>query len=822
MKTMRGSFRIRARDEAQENTGMRRTMILTTMIGAASLSAIAETPDRQIDPSPEATVTVQPIPLNAPARFVDGSAQEEKFELGHPPLHLIPAMPLPEPTAQQRLNDAPMGVPVSHDGATNELIEYPMYIPFGPDKGDHGGYTAPYGHLDHEAFNTLGFGTMTEVANDGVDPWRRNVKIVMRFLDSGGTSRFFVCSGTMADPETVLTAGHCVYAHTPNGLDINDWAEEFWIYPGWDGNGITGDEAQIIQTHGIGHGTIAGAFTGWTDDANFKWDMGLIRITRAVGHLTGWYGYAWGQSCDTIMGRSYNLGSYPAEGCGSPGLHNGADQYYWFGGYDDCNDDDQQLFFNTTPGCFTAQWGGMSGGGSYYFNDNDVRVVHAVVSNSNNATFANHTRMWTNFKDFMLDFENTSRGTNLDLQMLRVRYVESSVTAGDTIEGDDYAVPNPTNNDPASASYSVSHYLSTNANISTADTLIGTESYTLDYAPVQNANVNNTGVNYTIPLDTPSGTYYVGAILNTTDANTGNNDGDQWDCQEIQVFGVADIDPSSIATNGSSGFLGETVNVTFDIDNLGGDLSNALSVEVYASTNTTITTFDTLLGSFSYTGLSGGGSTTRNVTVTLPASVGVGTRYIGIIATSSDDVNSTNNTIASSAYTVNARADMAGRTVDAEDGSHSRGMVMPVDYSFTNIGLGASGPVSMEVRASTNTFISTSDELLGTINFGSVAPGAIVSGTANVTVPFGITLGDYYIGIIVDPGDFENVTTNNTAHDPAQVTIVDCPADLNNDGSLDFFDMNVLLQNDVDYNGDTSFDFFDISAFLQDLQMGCP
>jgi hypothetical protein len=797
-------------------------MIVATAVGAASLGVSAETPQRQIDPSPDGVISAAPIALEKAPRFVDGSAHEEKFELGHPPLHLIPAMPLPEPTAQQRMNDAPMGVPVSHDGATGEITAYPMYIPYGPDKGDHDGYTAPFGQLDHEAFNTLGFGTMTEVGNDGSDPWRRNVKIVMRFVDSGGNNRFFVCSGTMADAETVLTAGHCVYAHSPNGININDWAEEFWIYPGWDGNGITADTARIIQTHGIGHGTGAGAFTGWTVDANFKWDMGLIRINRAVGHLTGWYGYAWGQSCDTIMGRNYNLGSYPAEGCGTAGLHNGADQYYWFGSYDDCNDDDQQLYFNTTPGCFTAQWGGMSGGGSYYFNDNDTRVVHAVVSNSNNATFANHTRMWTNFKDYMLDFENGSRGSSFDLQMLRARYVESSVTAGDTIEGDDYVVPNPTNADPGSATYSVSHYLSTNADISTFDTLIGTESYTYDYAPVQTVNVNTTGIQYTIPYDTPSGTYYVGAILNTTDANTGNNDGDQWDCQEIQVFGVADIDPVNVLPSSSSAFLSESINVTFNVDNIGGDPSNTVNVQVYASTNTTITTFDTLLGTFNYSGLSGGGSLNRTVNVTIPSSVGVGTRYIGVIATSSDDVDTANNTAASTAITVNGRADMVGRSVDAEDGQHSLGSLMPVDFSFANLGLGASGSVSLEIRASTNTTITASDRLLRTINYGSISAGGVINGSTSVTVPLDMPLGNYYIGIIVDPGNFENVTNNNTAFDSVRVTFVDCPADLNNDGDLDFFDINFLLQNDVDYNGDTTFDFFDISAFLQDLQMGCP
>ncbi len=55
-----------------------------------------------------------------------------------------------------------------------------------------------------------------------------------------------------------------------------------------------------------------------------------------------------------------------------------------------------------------------------------------------------------------------------------------------------------------------------------------------------------------------------------------------------------------------------------------------------------------------------------------------------------------------------------------------------------------------------------------------------------------------------------------------------CPADLNGDGALDFFDVSAFLQalannNPIaDFNGDGMFDFFDVSSFLQQLQAGCP
>ncbi|MEX0875916.1 MAG: matrixin family metalloprotease [Phycisphaerales bacterium] len=57
---------------------------------------------------------------------------------------------------------------------------------------------------------------------------------------------------------------------------------------------------------------------------------------------------------------------------------------------------------------------------------------------------------------------------------------------------------------------------------------------------------------------------------------------------------------------------------------------------------------------------------------------------------------------------------------------------------------------------------------------------------------------------------------------------VECPADLNEDGNLDFFDVSQFLsafsgmQPDGDFNNDGNWDFFDISGFLNAFSNGCP
>ena len=55
-----------------------------------------------------------------------------------------------------------------------------------------------------------------------------------------------------------------------------------------------------------------------------------------------------------------------------------------------------------------------------------------------------------------------------------------------------------------------------------------------------------------------------------------------------------------------------------------------------------------------------------------------------------------------------------------------------------------------------------------------------------------------------------------------------CPADINGDGQLTFFDVSAFLQAygdadpDADFNGDGMFNFFDVTAFIVSFNAGCP
>jgi FG-GAP repeat protein len=82
-------------------------------------------------------------------------------------------------------------------------------------------------------------------------------------------------------------------------------------------------------------------------------------------------------------------------------------------------------------------------------------------------------------------------------------------------------------------------------------------------------------------------------------------------------------------------------------------------------------------------------------------------------------------------------------------------------------------------------------------------------------------LGESHPTISISGSDF-------TVHNLDLWTLAPCPADLNGDGVLDFFDVQAFLgafaASDpvADFNGDGIFDFFDIQEFLNLYSAGCP
>lgn len=89
------------------------------------------------------------------------------------------------------------------------------------------------------------------------------------------------CTGFMIGPDTVATAGHCVYDyHNRRGW----WSlSQTRVYPAYNG---------YTNTAPFGSCSVRNLYTvrGWVDTGNWDYDYGAIKLNCTIGNRTGWYG----------------------------------------------------------------------------------------------------------------------------------------------------------------------------------------------------------------------------------------------------------------------------------------------------------------------------------------------------------------------------------------------------------------------------------------------------------------------------------------------------------------------------------------------------
>jgi hypothetical protein len=473
-------------------------------------------------------------------QFVPGSQASEgplRYEIAPRPAFAQPATP--------EFSDRPHTGPVmavSKDLVTGLETYHPMPVgPFAPSGRVTG---RQIGEEVRESVSRS-MNQLSAVSSQAF-PWSTHVR--MWFNDSTGSG--FVCSGTMIDAKHYLSAGHCVHEGSGGAFMTNIVAS-----PAWDGD----DDA-----FGSANGVNVVTWSSWSASGSYDGDQAVVRLDRPFGFLTGWLGYAYNDSNSWWGSTTFHDTGYPG-GTSWPGAPN--QLYYGFGTWD------QVGTYVVEADCppWTFWFGGMSGGGVYWIDgasgnryasgDNS----HGWGKASNITTRAGICRMTSGKFDY---YQNTyipaGYGSGQeDLVPLDVNadMGGASVISGQPLAAMDYLVANSSLFNPASMSVPVDTYLSTNDNISTADTLIQSHSFTWDFAAKSSVRVTY-GTPPTIPVGTSAGTYWVGVILDVVDADTANNDTDGWDAAEISV-----VDPPPYWPNlpGSFRAVSGGVNIHFDL-----------------------------------------------------------------------------------------------------------------------------------------------------------------------------------------------------------------------------------------------------------------
>jgi V8-like Glu-specific endopeptidase len=125
-------------------------------------------------------------------------------------------------------------------------------------------------------------------------PWRA----ICSLLIKAKTGKYYIGTGWMVGPGTVITAGHCVYMHDQGG-----WAEWIDVMPGRNAS---------LKPYGTIRSSNLRSTTGWTNSKNRNNDYGAIILNTKIGNTVGYFGYA-NKSDSFIKSKTLNLSGYPGD-----------------------------------------------------------------------------------------------------------------------------------------------------------------------------------------------------------------------------------------------------------------------------------------------------------------------------------------------------------------------------------------------------------------------------------------------------------------------------------------------------------------------------
>ena len=315
--------------------------------------------------------------------------------------------------------------------------------------------------------------------------------------------------------------------------------------------------------------------------------------------------------------------------------------------------------------------------------------------------------------------------------------------------------------DGASTATTLRYYQSKDAPIRTPDTEIGTDAVGALAAP----GVSAESISLTAP--STAGTYYYNACVDAVadESNTTNN------CSfvsiAVTVVPEADLVVGSPSVTDSSPETGESFTLSATLRNDGDGAAAATTLHYYRSTDATITSSDTSVGTDAVRGLSAGATSPESISLTAPSSAG--TYYYGACVDAvTGESDTTNNCSSAVSVTVSAPPPPAGPdlriyaiTVFTSPGGTGPGGSVSPGAGVRNYGNESSAATTLRYYRSTDATITTSDTEEDTAAVGVLSAGETISSGLGVDLNAPLTPGTYYYGACVDAVTGESDTTNN-------------------------------------------------------------
>ena len=353
--------------------------------------------------------------------------------------------------------------------------------------------------------------------------------------------------------------------------------------------------------------------------------------------------------------------------------------------------------------------------------------------------------------------------------------------------------------DGSAVATTLRYYRSPDATITTADTQVGTDAV----AQLAASGTSSESVSLTAP-STP-GTYYYGACVEavTDESDTTNN------CSSSVQVTVPEPEPDLVASasvSDSGPDAGATFTLSATVRNDGDGSAAATTLRYYRSTDATITTADTQVGTDPVAQLAASGTSSESVSLTAPSTAG--TYYYGACVEAVTDESDTTNNCSSSVTVTVATPDLVVVAPSVTDSTPDAGAAFTLSATVRNDGDGSAAATTLRYYRSTDATITTSDTQVGTDEVGALATSGTSSESVSLTAPS--TAGTYYYGACVDAVTGESDTTNNCSSsvtvtvpvpgpEPAPDLVVAAPT-VSNDapGAGATFTLSATVRNDGD------------------------
>ena len=212
---------------------------------------------------------------------------------------------------------------------------------------------------------------------------------------------------------------------------------------------------------------------------------------------------------------------------------------------------------------------------------------------------------------------------------------------------------------------------------------------------------------------------------------------------------------------------GESFNLEAAVLNRGGALAPATVLRYYRSTDGTIATSDTQVGTDAVAALAAGNSTSGSMSLTAPEALG--TYYYGACVDEVQDESDTmNNCSPSVQVTVRGYPDLVVESPSVSESNPDAGEEFTLSATIRNRGDAGAAATTLRYYRSADATISTADTSVAT----DPVTGLAASGSSDESVVLNApsTFGPYYYGACVDSVVDESDTENNCSPS-VQVTV---------------------------------------------------